>query len=288
MRSDEPQSHRDLALTLVENRMEFDRALTLYDKVLMGDWPSRFSEIEVTALIEMNALISSDWGRSQFEAFCKSREDQKLPPMPHKTLIAPMPVDLRVVMGWDTDMTDVDLHVHEPDGGHCYFSNKRTTIGGQMTRDFTQGYGPEEYGLKRAWPGQYKIQAKYFANHQQSLSGATTLLLYIYKYYGTPHQEKEVVALRLSSNQSLIDVATVNFNFLQTLDTVTDDLPIQVLTAILCRGTFYNEADIRALFTRNDIGAHTVGAVRKMDGKLLDSVYLPKQIHAKLCKWKGI
>jgi hypothetical protein len=28
---------------------------------------------------------------------------------------------------------------------------------------------------RRAIPGEYKIKAKYFANHQQSLSGATTL-----------------------------------------------------------------------------------------------------------------
>jgi len=288
MRGDEPQSHRDLALTLFENKMDFERALTLYDKVIMGAWHGRFSEIELTALTEMNALISSEWGKPQFEQLTKSRAEKKLSPLPDSSLVCPMPVELRVVMGWETDMTDVDLHVIEPNGEECYYGHKNTVMGGLLSRDFTQGYGPEEYSVKKAWPGSYTVKAKYFASHQQSLSGATTLLLYIYKYYGTPQQEKEVVALRLSSNKELITVATVDFWQLQDLDSLKDDMPIERLTSIMCRGTFFSEFDIRTLFTRAGIAAKTVGAVRKMNAKQLESVYLPKEIYLKVARWNGV
>lgn len=62
---------------------------------------------------------------------------------------------------WDTDMTDIDLHVIEPSGEKAYYGNRRTEIGGQVSRDFTQGYGPEEYTLRAACTGNYKVSAKY-------------------------------------------------------------------------------------------------------------------------------
>ena len=57
----------------------------------------------------------------------------------------PVDVDLRVVMGWDRDLTDVDLIIVEPSGEECYSYNNHTAIGGMLSRDFTHGYGPEEY-----------------------------------------------------------------------------------------------------------------------------------------------
>ena len=48
-------------------------------------------------------------------------------------------------MSWDADATDMDLHVVEPSGEEAFYSHNRTTIGGLVSRDFTQGYGPEEY-----------------------------------------------------------------------------------------------------------------------------------------------
>lgn len=38
-------------------------------------------------------------------------------------------VDLRVVLTWDLDMTDVELHVIEPDGEHCHSFYNHTRNG---------------------------------------------------------------------------------------------------------------------------------------------------------------
>ncbi|CAF2612361.1 unnamed protein product [Rotaria sp. Silwood2] len=81
-----------------------------------------------------------------------------------------------------------------------------------ISRDFTRGYGPEEYLIRKAVKGTYIVRAKYFANHQQSLTGATTIMVHIYKYYGQSNQQKEIVSLRLDSNKKMIDVCQVEFD----------------------------------------------------------------------------
>ena len=43
-------------------RQDFERALACFNRVLLGAWDARFAEIEVTACIELNAMLHSDWG----------------------------------------------------------------------------------------------------------------------------------------------------------------------------------------------------------------------------------
>jgi len=45
-------------------------------------------------------------------------------------LIADLPVDFRVVLSWDLDETDVDLHVIEPSGEEAYYGHRATRCGG--------------------------------------------------------------------------------------------------------------------------------------------------------------
>ncbi|CAF1450416.1 unnamed protein product [Rotaria sp. Silwood1] len=203
LRSDEPQSYRDLALLLQESNIQnknIAEISDLFKKVVFGEWDERFTEIEVTTLHEFN------WFLFQFH------QQQQISNSLDNRLIRHLSVDLRIVMVWDTNDTDVDLHVIEPTGEECYYSHKNTAIGGMISRDFTRGYGPEEYLVRKAVKGTYKVRAKYFANHQQSLTGATTIMVHIYKYYGQSNQQKEIVTLRLDSNKEMIDVCKVEFD----------------------------------------------------------------------------
>ena len=68
-----------------------------------------------------------------------------------------MPLDLRVVLSWDSDNSDMDLWVTDPNGEKCYYSNNLTYQGGLISDDFTGGYGPEEFVLRDAKPGKYKV-----------------------------------------------------------------------------------------------------------------------------------
>jgi len=99
----------------------------------------------------------------------------------------------------------------QPLGEHCYYSHKETHIGGMISRDFTRGYGPEEYMIKKAPNGSYDIRAKYFSNTQQGLTGGTTILCTFFTNYMRENEERQFVTLRLSSNKEETKVCAIDF-----------------------------------------------------------------------------
>lgn len=96
-----------------------------------------------------------------------------------------------------------------PTGEHAYYAQSNTRIGGRVSRDFREGYGPEEYALRRAYPGEYQIQAHYYGSHQQTLTGACTVLVSVYTNYGRPHEDKKMLTLRLDKPSSTETVGSV-------------------------------------------------------------------------------
>jgi len=217
LRPDEPQSHRDLALVL-EKKGEYQRAVDLLWKVISGPhWDSSFQEIEVTALYELNSLIEKAQGYVNYYKRLGGKPQKK----PRTRIELPynldpdiwihnIDVDLRISMAWDTDNTDMDLHVIEPTKEECYFGHKRTKIGGLCSRDFTRGYGPEEYMVRNAYPGTYVITTNYFSSSQASLTGPTTLLLGLFTNYGRPDQEVQMTTIRLSEAKDNNEIGRID------------------------------------------------------------------------------
>ncbi len=206
LRPEEPQSHRDLALALIARSdkaslnsavptIDDERALSLLHHVVMHDY-DRFPGIEVIALMEANRLLS------------------KMPPQTganpfDKRLVKLLDCEARIVLTWDSDLTDMDLWVTEPSGELCMYNHNRTTIGGMISNDFTQGYGPEEYCIRKAMKGQYKIQANFYGSRQQSLSGPTTLQAEIITNFGRPNEKRQAITLRLEKAKDVVDVGTI-------------------------------------------------------------------------------
>ncbi len=108
-----------------------------------------------------------------------------------------LPVKLRIVMSWDADETDIDIHVLEPNGEEAYYSNRRTAEGGFVSEDVTTGYGPEEYMKKELESGTYKVLSNYFSSHQTALTGATTVTATVYTDWGTAQEKRQVMTMRL-------------------------------------------------------------------------------------------
>jgi len=193
LRPEEPQSYRDLALALAE-RGHTAEAMELLLKVVMGEW-QRFEEIELIALEELNALIA--------------RTGSSPPPSLDPRLVKNLDVDVRIVMSWDADATDVDLHVIEPTGEEAAYHHHRTTIGGLVSRDFTEGYGPEEYMLRRAMPGPYKIFAHYYGSRQQTVIGPCTITATVFTDFGRPTEKKQQLTLRLDKPLARADIGEI-------------------------------------------------------------------------------
>jgi uncharacterized protein YfaP (DUF2135 family) len=75
-----------------------------------------------------------------------------------------------------------------------------------MSQDFTGGYGPEEFSLRTAKPGTYKVEAQFYGHRQQIVAGATTLQVKLATHFGTPQQQEKVVTLRLKSQSEVVFV----------------------------------------------------------------------------------
>ncbi len=197
LRPEEPQSYRDLALVLSDLK-EYPRAMELLSHVVMNRW-DRFDEIEVIALMELNRII----------ALARRAGVKKFPI--DKRLIKLLDVDVRIILTWDADLTDIDLWIIEPSGEKAYYSHPRSTIGGNVSRDFTQGYGPEEYILRKAMRGTYKVQANFYGSSAQTLSGAVTLQLDLYTNYGRRNEKRKSITLRLKERKDTITVGVLEF-----------------------------------------------------------------------------
>jgi len=204
LRNYEPQSARDLALVLADlgGLENYIKSIELLQDVVVGKWDSRYSQIEVTAFMELNRVVLL-------------MQNQKLPVpkiLNPKLIDSAVDCDVRISLAWDTDDTDIDLHINEPNKDHCYYGHRFTAIGGTVSRDFTQGYGPEEYFIKQALPGTYETYTHYYANHKQSLAGGTTLLLQLFTNFARPGLEKsQKIAVRLQANCDHVVVGTVKF-----------------------------------------------------------------------------
>jgi Ca-activated chloride channel homolog len=189
---EEPQSHRDLGLALAAAGQRQEGIERLYE-VAARPWDSRFSEVELVALNELNAIIAAS-PQPLDAAFIDRR------------LLRNMPLDLRVVLGWDSDNSDMDLWVTDPNGERCYYGNRNTYQGGLISDDFTGGYGPEEFVLRDAKPGKYKVEANFFGDRQQIVTGATTLSMMFSTGWGTRRQQDQSVTLRLSGQSETVFV----------------------------------------------------------------------------------
>ena len=199
MRGEEPQSKRDLALVLTERgKAEKDAAMLAEAMKLLHSAAFEPSarrsarrgndfQTSVLALEELNGLI----------AWCTANGVKAEPPPMDAAYRRDLPLALRIVMSWDVDETDIDLHVLEPGGEEAYYGHRRTSSGGFVSEDVTTGYGPEEYLRKTSEKGVYKVMANYFASHQQALVGAATVTASVYTGWGTKDEKMETLSFRL-------------------------------------------------------------------------------------------
>ena len=202
LRGEEGQSRRDLALVLCERGKrdgrvaDLEEALRLFHEAAFTNFARRSTrrcndfQVAVVALEELNGLL----------AWCQANEakiGKVTAPAIDAAYRRDLPLKLRIVMSWDADETDIDLHVLEPNGEECFYGHRRTAEGGFCSEDVTTGYGPEEYLKKELETGTYKVLSNYFASHQTTLTGATTVQATVYTDWATDKERMQILTLRL-------------------------------------------------------------------------------------------
>ena len=196
IREEEPQSYRDLGLALAEDKQYQEAVETLY-KVVKNDWGERFSEVPLITMNDINSLIA--------------RHKEIKTDFIDKRLLKKEPVDIRVVLSWDTDNCDMDLWVTDPTNEKCYYSNFFTYLGGMISKNVTQGYGPEEFMIKNAPKGTYKIEVDYYDTRSQKQLMPVTLRITFYTHFGTDKEEKQETTVRVTNEKDVIEVGSFEF-----------------------------------------------------------------------------
>ncbi len=190
----EPQTYHALG-QLLKDMDKADLAVLYYEIALATDWLPKFGEFKTIAAIDYMRLlkqIQANKVKVSFPNYIADRLNQLSHDYKQETC------DLMVTIMWNTDNTDIDLHVVEPTGEECFYKNSETKIGGALTQDVTNGYGPEMYRIQDAKRGRYHVKVKYFSSNQ--IRGKTRSKVYatIYKNWGKADETvtKKVIMLR--------------------------------------------------------------------------------------------
>lgn len=168
-RSHEPQSLRDYALALEDAgkyQEAFDQLIKALEVNYYGEMSGQYEGVEDIILMDINRLTIEH----------KGLKTGKL----DKKYLAKMPVDIRIIMNWNQMDVDLDLHIIEPNGEECYYAHKETQAGARFSKDFTEGYGPEQYLIRNALKGKYQIKTNYFGERELTESGPATVMVEIY------------------------------------------------------------------------------------------------------------
>ncbi len=185
-RAHEPQSHRDLALALEDNKQyqaAFDELIKALEVNYYGEMSGHYSGVEDIILMDINRLMTEH----------KGINSDKL----EEKYLEKMPVAIRIILNWNQMDTDIDLHIIEPTGETCFYGHRATEIGARFSKDFTQGYGPEQYLLRNAVKGKYIIKTNYFGERTLTENGPTTLMVEIYVRKANGKVERTLKTIQL-------------------------------------------------------------------------------------------
>lgn len=201
----EPQTY----LALAQCAAEADRAelaMLYYEIALAGTWNQRYGAFRQIAVLEYQQLLARIVAgelATKARDYAASRMDS----MRRETSLKQ--ADLIITAQWNTDRTDVDLHVQEPSGEVCFYSHNHTKSGGRLTKDVTEGFGPEMYMIAQALPGEYRVQMHYYRSDANRTQAATTVYLTVYRNFGGEGSTIERHTVVLAKTNDKQDVLTI-------------------------------------------------------------------------------
>jgi uncharacterized protein YfaP (DUF2135 family) len=77
---------------------------------------------------------------------------------------ASVPAQMRVIITWDDNQAQIDLHVVTPDGQHAFWADPVLTNGGGLDVDSVDGAGPGMFSMVAPLHGTYQLYVNYWGN----------------------------------------------------------------------------------------------------------------------------
>jgi tetratricopeptide (TPR) repeat protein len=171
----EPQSFLEEALALDAAGRPAEAARN-WEIILARGWNRHGGQARTVAAYHygrMLAVLAKHPRLAQEAAVLEARRRQ----LAEDDLTTMEPIDYQLTTHWNSDGTDIDLWVIEPNGEKCYYGHTRTSLGGQLFWDVTDGLGPELYHARKAAPGTYFVAVHYYRNNSAKHAAPTALLL---------------------------------------------------------------------------------------------------------------
>jgi hypothetical protein len=188
-----PQPKRALALALaargrnagVAGRGDLERAFALLTEVALNPASRDFEGVEVIALTEANALIpaiAAVDGRWTLD----------------ERLVDLLDTDARIVAEWTADDADIDLWVDEPNGERVNYEQPLSSAGGHISNDMTEGFGPEEYAIRRAPEGSYRVTVSGYEADRINPNGTGHVLIRMIRNFTRKNQQQDMLDVDLA------------------------------------------------------------------------------------------
>ena len=218
MRPEEPQSHRDLALALSDRAdaladaaaatpaataariaSDYGRSLDLLNQVI----------VRPVGPVPGDRVALPDGGQPRIcpAERMQRRADLGDVPVPlDARLRKNLDCDVRVVMTWDADSTDVDLWVTEPSGEKCFYGHNRTVDRRPALPRLHRRLRPRGVLPAHLMPGKYAVQANFYGSRQQELTGPPTVQATVFTDFGRPNEKRQSLTLRLADAKEVVDI----------------------------------------------------------------------------------
>ncbi len=195
----EPPTYQALAQALVQMG-HTDLAMLYYEIAYQAEWDARFEGFRLIVGLDYLKLlqkISYQQLTCAQPQYAQQRLKELTLDFAKKNIIGGQ-ADIVAVITWNTDDTDVDLHLQEPSGEVCYYGHRHTESGGFLSNDATRGNGPEMYYLAQAPEGKYHLRINYFGDRgSRTTLAKSKVYISLYKNFGRPDEEvtRKVVLL---------------------------------------------------------------------------------------------
>jgi uncharacterized protein YfaP (DUF2135 family) len=188
--------------------------------------------LTVTGNTTFSQLIELNSGQNYIKVSCDGISDsgEQASASSELTVVGDFPlIPLFTEMRWNTDNTDVDLHLVGPNGEDCYYNHMSTSWGGFLDIDNIRGYGPEHITIPELkMTGTYRLFVHYFAERGHGTSN-------VWVYVSTTSGEKQFGPYPLKNNKDSWEVCTIEF-------------PSGTITTTNLRNSSSSDESIRQLF----------------------------------------
>lgn len=189
-----PHPRRGLALALAKRaatrqgapaRADLARAIAILSELVIEVDDDDYEGFNLVSLTELNSMIP------RYRRL--GGTDVPLDPR----LIANLDLDLRIVLEWKNENMDVDMWLTEPNGELASYWNDDTAAGGRLSEETTDGSGPEQYMIRRAANGTYKLKAEIYSDDPLNPNGTARVIGRLIRDFGRPNEREQMVEVEL-------------------------------------------------------------------------------------------